>query len=144
MSPLFHNIFNMSLTSRAQLHRFVKCGCSNYFWFNSANLICRGTDISKYFRKSFGIRDNESRLYLHVLCRLLIYEALHSYAFHFLRKNNVKRSRQGGHKAENISSERQSKRAVFSEVAMTSRAYCLGVSYTLNLLTAPYLTLSKL
>ena len=35
-------------------------GCSNYFFLNSANLICRGTDISKYFRGSLGIRDNES------------------------------------------------------------------------------------
>ena len=26
-------------------------------------MICRGTDISKYFRESLGIRDNESRLY---------------------------------------------------------------------------------
>ena len=43
-------------------HIFVKCGCSNYFFLNSANLICRGTDISKYFRESHGIRDNESRL----------------------------------------------------------------------------------
>ena len=42
---------------------FVKCGCSNYFFLNSANLICRGTDISKYFRESLGIRDNESWLY---------------------------------------------------------------------------------
>ena len=41
---------------------FVKCGWSNYFFLNSANLICRGTDISKYFRESLGIRDNESRL----------------------------------------------------------------------------------
>ena len=31
------------------------------FFLNSANLICRGTDISKYFRESLGIRDNESR-----------------------------------------------------------------------------------
>ena len=44
-------------------HIFVKCGCLNYFFLNSANLICRGTDISKYFRESLGIRDNESRLY---------------------------------------------------------------------------------
>ena len=43
---------------------FVKCGCSNYFFLNSANLLCRGTDISKYFRESLGIRDNESRLYV--------------------------------------------------------------------------------
>ena len=27
-------------------------------------LICRGTDISKCFNESLGIRDNESRLYL--------------------------------------------------------------------------------
>ena len=27
-----------------------------------ATLICRGTDISKCFRESFGIQDNESRL----------------------------------------------------------------------------------
>ena len=42
-------------------YTFVKCGCSNYFFLNSENL-CRGTDISKYFRESLGIRDNESRL----------------------------------------------------------------------------------
>ena len=29
-----------------------------------ATLICRGTDISKCFRESLGIRDNESRLYI--------------------------------------------------------------------------------
>ena len=44
-------------------YQFVKCGCLNYFFLTSANLICRGTDISKYFRESLGIRDNESRLY---------------------------------------------------------------------------------
>ena len=29
-----------------------------------STLICRGTDISKYFSESLGIRDNESRLYV--------------------------------------------------------------------------------
>ena len=33
------------------------------FYLNYANLICRDTDISKYFRESLGLRDNESRLY---------------------------------------------------------------------------------
>ena len=33
------------------------------FVLNSANLICTGTDISKYFGESLGIRDNDSRLY---------------------------------------------------------------------------------
>ena len=40
------------------------------FFLNSANLICRGMDISKYFRESLGIRDIESRLYI-VTWRLL-------------------------------------------------------------------------
>ena len=42
---------------------FVKCGWLNYFFLNSANLLCWGTDISKYFRESLGIQENESRLY---------------------------------------------------------------------------------
>ena len=33
-------------------------------FLGSANLICRGTDISKCFRESLGLRDNESQLYL--------------------------------------------------------------------------------
>ena len=37
------------------------------FFLNSANLICRTADISKYFRESLGIRDNESRLYIHMI-----------------------------------------------------------------------------
>ena len=35
-----------------------------FFFLNSANLICRSMDISKYFRESLGLRENESRLYL--------------------------------------------------------------------------------
>ena len=69
ISPLFHNIFNISLTSSptACIYKIVKCGCSNYFFLNSENLIYRGTDISKFFGESLGIRDNESRLYLQKL-----------------------------------------------------------------------------
>ena len=44
-------------------YSFVKCGYSIYFVLNSVNLICRSTDISKYFRHSLGLRDNKSRLY---------------------------------------------------------------------------------
>ena len=32
-----------------------------------STLICRGTDISKCFSESLGIRDNEGRLYLYTL-----------------------------------------------------------------------------
>ena len=29
-------------------------------------MVCRGRDISKFFRESLGIRDNESRLYVYI------------------------------------------------------------------------------
>ena len=38
-------------------------------FLGSANLICRGTDISKCLRESLGLRDNESRLYMFGLRR---------------------------------------------------------------------------
>ena len=49
----------------------------NYFFIISANLICRGTDISKYFREAIRIRDNESRLYIHTYIRTYV----RTYAF---------------------------------------------------------------
>ena len=48
-------------------YTFVKYDCSNYVFLNSANLICWSTDISKYFRESLGIRDNESGLCIYFL-----------------------------------------------------------------------------
>ena len=42
----------------------MKFGCSFGIYLNSANLICRSTDISGCFRGSLRLRDNESRLYL--------------------------------------------------------------------------------
>ena len=50
--------------------------CSIYFYLNSANLKCRGTDISKYFRESLGLRDNESRLYFQLVHVELLVEVL--------------------------------------------------------------------
>ena len=51
------------ISSRAQLHIYLlNVVVRVIFSLNSVNLICRGTDISKYFRDSLGIRDNESRL----------------------------------------------------------------------------------
>ena len=41
----------------------MKCGCSIGIFLSSAHLICRSTDISKYFRGSLRLRNNESRLY---------------------------------------------------------------------------------
>ena len=37
----------------------------------SGNLMCRGTDISKYFRESLGIRDNDSQLYFSLIINSL-------------------------------------------------------------------------
>ena len=42
----------------------MKFGCSFGIFLNSANLICRSTDIWKYFIGSLRLRDNESRLYI--------------------------------------------------------------------------------
>ena len=54
-------IFNL----RGQItYLFVKFGCSICIFLNSANLICRNTDISKCFRGSLRLRDNEGWLYM--------------------------------------------------------------------------------
>ena len=51
---------------RSQItYSFVKIDCLIYFFHYSANLICRGSDISKYFRESVGLRNNENRLWLY-------------------------------------------------------------------------------
>ena len=42
----------------------MKFGCSIGIFLNTTHLICRSTDISKLFRGSLRLRDNESRLYL--------------------------------------------------------------------------------
>ena len=34
------------------MYSFVKFCCSIYFYFNSANLVCGGIDISKFFLES--------------------------------------------------------------------------------------------
>ena len=41
----------------------MKFGCSIGIFLDSANLICRSTDIWKSFRGSLQLQDNESRLY---------------------------------------------------------------------------------
>ena len=59
----FSQYFAISLTSRVQLHINLLNVVVRICFLNSATLICRSTDISKYLRESLGIRDNESRLY---------------------------------------------------------------------------------
>ena len=67
ISHLFHNtcIFIISLTYGVKLHIHLLNVVVRFIVFlNSANLICRGMDISKCFRESLGLRDNGSRLYI--------------------------------------------------------------------------------
>ena len=60
--PLYY--IYIFLTSGVKLHIHLLNVVVRFIVFlTSATLICRGTDISKYFRESLGIRGNESRLY---------------------------------------------------------------------------------
>ena len=58
----------MSNIKSPNTYKFVKCGCSTYFFLNSENLICRGTNISKCFRESLGIRDTRVDCICHDVC----------------------------------------------------------------------------
>ena len=49
----------------------MEFGSSVCIFINSANLICRSTDISKCFRGSLRLRDNENRLYTQILSAIL-------------------------------------------------------------------------
>ena len=63
---LFSTIFSVYLYFQESNYIFIceMCLFGLSFFLNSANLICRDTDISKYVRESLGLRDNESRLYV--------------------------------------------------------------------------------
>ena len=71
---LFSTIFSIYiyLTSGVKLHIHLwNVVVPSIFLLNSANLICRSSDISKYFRESLGVRDNESRLYMQIYCMFM-------------------------------------------------------------------------
>ena len=62
---LFSTIFSVYLYFQESNYIFI---CEIWlfdlsFFLNYAILICRDTDILKYFRESVGLRDNESQLY---------------------------------------------------------------------------------
>ena len=63
--PLYFQYLKLKYICSPITYLFMKCGCSIYYFFNSANLICRGTDISKYLKESLGLPDQESRLFLY-------------------------------------------------------------------------------
>ena len=60
----FPQYFIYLLTSGVKLHIHLLNMVRIIVFVNSANLICRRTDISKYSRESLRLRDNESRLYI--------------------------------------------------------------------------------
>ena len=60
-----HYFMYIFLTSGVKLHIHLLNVVVQFIVFLTlSTLICRGTDISKCFCESLGIRDNESRLYL--------------------------------------------------------------------------------
>ena len=81
----------MSIFKSPVTHIFVKCGFSSHFFLNSPNLICRSTDISKYFWESLGIRDNESRLYLEFSLRdnFGLIRTVYTKSKRIMHKNNI-------------------------------------------------------
>ena len=71
----------------------MKFGCAICIFLSYENLICRSTDISKCFRGSLQLRDNESRLYAYAVqeialsnFRLFLYFS--KYSSGVLKKNN--------------------------------------------------------
>ena len=66
---------------------FVKFGCSIGIFLNTAHLICRSTDISKCFRGSLRLRDNESRLYMGQDNTYLFYTTLYYAILSLLQPN---------------------------------------------------------
>ena len=61
---LFSTLLYIFLTSGVKLHIHLLNVVVQFIVFLTlSNLICRGTDISKFFNESLGIRDNEIRLY---------------------------------------------------------------------------------
>ena len=64
---LFSTLFYIYifLTSGVKLHiHLLNVVVQFIILLTLSTLICRGTDISKCFSESLGIRDNESRLYI--------------------------------------------------------------------------------
>ena len=71
ISPLFYNIFNISLTSAVKLHiHLLNVVVRFIVSLTSATLICRGTDISKCFRESLlYIKETRiKRMQYHIVC----------------------------------------------------------------------------
>ena len=63
----FPIILYIFLTSRVKLHiHSLNVVVQFIVFLTLSTLICRSTDISKCFSESFGIRDNESRLYIYI------------------------------------------------------------------------------
>ena len=58
-------MYRIFLTSGVKLHIHLLNVVVQFIVFLAlSTLICRGTDISKCFSESLGIRDNESRMYM--------------------------------------------------------------------------------
>ena len=71
ISPIFHNIFNMSLSSGVKLNIHLWNVVVRVISASALQICYVEVRILKYFRESLGLQDNESWLYF-VLCRFHI------------------------------------------------------------------------
>ena len=72
------------ITSGVKLHIHLLSVFVQFIVFLTlSTLICRGTDISKCFSESLGIRDNESRLYFSMITYVVVLIRSASDQFHF-------------------------------------------------------------
>ena len=67
-----HYFIYIFLTSGVELHIHLLNVVVQFIVFlTPSTLICRGTDISKCYSESLGIRDNDSRLYIYIISSVL-------------------------------------------------------------------------
>ena len=78
-----HYFIYIFLTLGVELHIHLLNVVQFIVFLTLSTLICRGTDISKYFSESLGIRDNESRLYF-----ILYFLPIHVTKAYFHRTNS--------------------------------------------------------
>ena len=63
-------------------YSFAKCGCSIYFFLNSANLICQCMDISKYLESLFDFQIARANCN-NLLSKFTVESPLQNWSYHF-------------------------------------------------------------
>ena len=77
-------VFKYNSNFRSQIAYSLNVVVQFIVFLTLSTLICRGTDISKCFSESLGIRDNESRLYSQILFITALLSTNHLFLVHIL------------------------------------------------------------